>query len=94
LLLVVIGVGNTWAAYLHAVRSDLAALASFLGGGALSVWMAMEMIMLRSVQPLQVAYLLLGAVLVVTSTMQQVRRMMPPWGGARPARPPGSAVRG
>jgi hypothetical protein len=88
LLLVVIGLGNTWAAYLHAARSGLAGPASFVSGNALVVWMVVEMIMLRSAQPIQVAYLVLGAATVAES-LHQVRMMMPPVSRSPPAPSPG-----
>jgi menaquinone-dependent protoporphyrinogen oxidase len=88
LLLVVIGGANIWAAYLHAVRSALAVMASFVSGSALVVWIVVEMIMLRSVHPLHVAYLVLGVAIVAEAT-SQFRMMMPPAKGSHPARSPG-----
>jgi len=77
LLLLFIGLGNTWAAFLHAARSGSASLASFVSGGALVVWMVSEMIMLRSAHWLQVGYLMLGAAIVAES-IHQVRLIVPP----------------
>jgi hypothetical protein len=94
LLLVVIGLGNLWAAYLHATRDDFAALWSTASGGALVVWMVVEMIILRSMVPVQATYLLLG-VAIVGESIQRLRLMIPPTsgtppvGGAPPARAPG-----
>ncbi|MFT3774963.1 MAG: flavodoxin domain-containing protein [Minicystis sp.] len=84
LLLLVIGVGNTWAGYLHLVREDFAGLASFVSGNALLVWTVVEMILLRTVHPLQIGYLLL-AVAIVAASIHEVRTLMPPGSGARPA---------
>jgi menaquinone-dependent protoporphyrinogen oxidase len=81
LLLVVVGLGNVWAACLHALRSDMASLVSFISGNALMVWMVVEMAMLRSAQWLQVTCLLLG-VAIVAGSIHQVRLMMPPVTGA------------
>jgi menaquinone-dependent protoporphyrinogen oxidase len=88
LLFVVIGLGNLWAAYLHLVRDDFAGLWSFMSGAALVVWMIVEMIMLRSVEPIQLVTFLFGAAIVAES-MHQLRMMMPPVSGAPPAHSPG-----
>jgi menaquinone-dependent protoporphyrinogen oxidase len=77
LLLVVIGLGNLWAAFLHAIRSDYASLGSFLSGSALVVWMVVEMILLRSFHAVQVAYLLVGLALVAES-IRQARQLLGP----------------
>jgi len=88
LLFVVIGLGNLRAAHLHFVRDDFAGLWSFASGSGLVVWMVVEMIMLRTAQPIQVVYLLLG-VAIVGESMHQLRLMMPKVGGSPPARSPG-----
>jgi menaquinone-dependent protoporphyrinogen oxidase len=77
LLFAVIGVGNTWAAWLHFRRSDYAGLGSLLGGGALVVWIVVQMILLRSFHVLQVAYLVLGLA-IVSESIRQIRRLFPP----------------
>lgn len=84
LLMLIIGVGNAWAAYLHYARDEFAGLWSFASGGALVVWMVVEMIMLRSLHGIQIGYLLLG-VAIVAESIHQVRRIMPPLSGAPPA---------
>jgi menaquinone-dependent protoporphyrinogen oxidase len=89
LLLLVIGVGNTWAAYRHAVRYDFAGFVSFASGAALMVWIVVEMIMLRSMNALQLAYLLLG-VAIMAESLHQVRQVLPPMSGAPPAEPHGT----
>jgi menaquinone-dependent protoporphyrinogen oxidase len=85
LLLSIVGLGNTWAALLHAVRSDFAGLVSFVTGAALVVWIVVEMIMLRTLHPLQVAYLLLGTAIVVESIHNLRLVLPPPARGAPPA---------
>jgi hypothetical protein len=92
LLLLLVGLGNTWAAFLHAVRSDVAGLMSFGSGGALVVWMVVEMIMLRSMHVIQVVLLLLGTAIVAAS-IHQVRLLVPPVSGLPPAHSPGTRAR-
>jgi menaquinone-dependent protoporphyrinogen oxidase len=75
-LLLVLGVGNTWAAWLHLRRRDYAAFGSLLGGGALTLWIIVQMILLRSVHPLQITYLLLGLAILAES-LRQLRRLLP-----------------
>lgn len=89
LLFGVIGVGSTWSALLHFARSNLAGPVSFVSGAALVVWIVVEMIMLCSMHPLQVAYLILGVWIAVESLRGYVRMMMPPVGGSPPATSPG-----
>ncbi len=89
LLLLLVGLGNTWAAFLHAARSDVAGLASFVSGGGLVVWMVVEMIMLRSMHGIQVVCMLLGTAIVAAS-IHQVRLLVPPVRGSPPAHSPGT----
>jgi menaquinone-dependent protoporphyrinogen oxidase len=89
LLLLVIGVGNTWAAYRHAIRDPFAGFVSFASGVALVVWIVVEMIMLRSMHNLQIAYLLLGTAIVAES-LHRGRQVLPPMSGAPPAVPHGT----
>jgi menaquinone-dependent protoporphyrinogen oxidase len=88
LLLLFVGLGNTWAALLHAARSDIAGLVSFVSGGALVVWIVVEMIMLRSMNAIQVVCLLLGTAIVAES-IRKVRLLVPPVSEAPPAHSPG-----
>jgi hypothetical protein len=50
------------------------------------VWILVEMIMLRSMHALQIAYLLLG-VAIMAESLHQVRRVLPPMGGPPPGEP-------
>lgn len=88
LLLVVIGLGNAWAAFLQVVRSDFAGLASFASGSALVVWIVVEVMMLRSFHWLHATYLVLG-VWIVAESIRQVKRevglMTPPGPGSHAA---------
>jgi menaquinone-dependent protoporphyrinogen oxidase len=74
LLLVIVGAGNTWSAILHLRRSDGASMVSAVTGLALVVWMLVEIAMLRSLHPLQAAYLVLGVAIVVVSS-RTMRKM-------------------
>jgi menaquinone-dependent protoporphyrinogen oxidase len=67
LLLIVIGMGNTWSAILHLRRSDAAAMTSLVAGLALIVWVLVEITMLRSFHAVQGAYLVLGIAIVGVS---------------------------
>lgn len=78
LLFLAVGVGNGWAAWLHLRRFDLAALASFAGGAALVGWMIVEMILLRSFHPLQVASLALGVAILSVSGRYAPKFPTPP----------------
>jgi menaquinone-dependent protoporphyrinogen oxidase len=76
-LFTVIGLGSTWAAWLQARRARNAAFASLLAGAALAGWIIVESILLRSVVSLQIAYLVLGLVMIGES-LRQLRRLFPP----------------
>ncbi len=64
-LFTLVGLLNLWAAWMHGVRSPYAALASFTGGCSLTIWVAVEMAMLRTVEWLQLTYLAIGILLVL-----------------------------
>jgi len=81
LLLLVVGVGNTWSALLHLRRSDNAPFASAVTGMGLVVWILVQIAMLRSFHPLQAAYFVLG-ITIVGASFNAIREMFP--------RPPGS----
>ena len=91
-LFTVIGLGTTWAAWLHARRAQNAAFASLLAGVALAGWIIVESILLRSFVSLQIAYLVLGLVMIGES-LRQLRRIFPPGAGS-PAPQPGHAAAG
>jgi hypothetical protein len=74
--------GNTWSAILHLRRSDVAPMISVLSGLSLVVWMLVQIAMLRSLHPLQVAYLVLGVAIVGVS-FQSIRNMFPKPPGPR-----------
>lgn len=82
LLLLVVGVGNTWSAWLHLRRSDNAPFVSAVTGVALVVWILTEIVMLRSFHPLQGAYFVLG-ITIVGASFNAIREMFPrpPSGG-------------
>lgn len=77
LLLVVVGAVNLAAAALQAARSDAASPTSFLAGSALTVWIVVEVAMLRGVHSLHVAYLLLGLAIAGVA-LRQMRDLLPP----------------
>ena len=85
LLFFVVGLSQLWSVALHVRRHPFAPLASLVAGGALVVWMVVEMLLLRTIEPLQVGYLLLGAVIAGRS-VRQGRRAAP-----RPAHRPAHA---
>ncbi len=81
LLFVFVGLANTWSAILLLRRSGTAPMVSVLSGSALAVWMLVQIAMLRSLHPLQAAYLALGIAIIAVSA-QSIRRMFPaPAGG-------------
>ncbi|MBS2031528.1 MAG: hypothetical protein JST54_26750 [Deltaproteobacteria bacterium] len=67
LLAGVVGGSNLWAAIAHLRRSDFAGLLSFVSGSALTVWIVVEMLMLRTVHPFQLVYLALGLAIAARS---------------------------
>ncbi len=67
LLALVVGLGNLHAVWLQWRRYDLASLVSFVSGGALLVYITVEMIMLRTVHWAHLLYLALGLVICIRS---------------------------
>jgi hypothetical protein len=65
LLLLVVGFGNAIAGVLVARKSRLAPSFTFFAGAALLVWVSVEMILLRSHEWLQLAYLAIAAVILI-----------------------------
>lgn len=62
ILFVVIGLGNLAAAAFNWRKSDLAAYATGVTGGALVVWIVVQCYMLEMIAPLHVIFFALGAV--------------------------------
>lgn len=83
LLLLVIGLGNIWAGVAHFRRSDYASLVSLFSGGALVIWMLVQMIMLRSFNWPEAMYLILG-IAILAESIRQMRTMFESFGGPEP----------
>jgi hypothetical protein len=92
-LFTVIGLGSSWAAWLQARRTAHAPFASLLAGAALTGWIIVESILLRSFVSLQIAYLLLGLAMMGAS-LAQLRRPVPRGALASPPRPGEHAATG
>lgn len=67
LLLACIGGLNALAAIMVAAQAKLAAVAAFTAGVALTVWITCEMVLLRTVEPLQLGYLGVGFAVMALS---------------------------
>jgi hypothetical protein len=79
LLTFVVGFGNMIAGALVARRYRFADAAAFMSGGALTIWILVQMIMLRSAVWLQLGYLALGLVIqgLALVRARQMRERVP-----------------
>jgi menaquinone-dependent protoporphyrinogen oxidase len=82
LLVVLVGLPHLVAMRLHADRHPFAPVASLTAGAVLAVWIVAEALLLRTVLPVQLAYLLLGFGLVARS-FREARAALPPPRAAR-----------
>ncbi len=86
-LALVVGVSNTLSAILHLARRRAAPVASTAAGSTLVGWIVVEMILLRSAEPLQLAYLVLGLAIVRSSLRDLAARFRAPGPRAMPGAP-------
>jgi menaquinone-dependent protoporphyrinogen oxidase len=86
LLLVVIGIGNLVAAAIVARETPIANVVGFAGGAALVTWIIAEMILLRSVLWLQLAYLGIGVAIMAHAVRRRAAERTTTTPGAPVAR--------
>ncbi|MFO0756955.1 MAG: flavodoxin domain-containing protein [Byssovorax sp.] len=87
ILFVLVGLLNALAAWVHWIRAPLAAFASFAGGCSLLVWITVEMIMLRTLDGLQITYLLV-ALALLADAVHRIRVLFAAFGAASKHLPP------
>lgn len=79
LLFLVVGLGNLGAAALEARRIKGSELAVLLAGGALTVWIVTQLVMIRTISWLQLLYFLIGCVTLGCATwLWRVRHRLAP----------------
>ncbi len=78
LLFALVGVPAMLAAWRHVIRDPYAPMFSMLAGSALTIWMIVEMAMLRTALPLQLVYLAIGAVML-WDARQRLRPVLDEW---------------